>query len=87
MEQLRVELIEALAEAGRLAGMENLVSEPYKTRYEAREVLVSLLHACPECQVHQCAVVNAGGLLAERLVHRLTISSADVGRSLRSAPS
>lgn len=41
MEQLRTELIAALAEAGRLSGMENLVSEPYKTRYEAREVLVS----------------------------------------------
>ncbi|KAA0152544.1 hypothetical protein FNF29_03771 [Cafeteria roenbergensis] len=61
MEQLRVELIAALAEAGRLASLENPVSEPYKTRYEAREVLLSFRAKLTEAIAERAKVVKGDG--------------------------
>jgi len=40
MDAIRRDFAAALGEAARLSGMDNPSSEPYKTRYEAREVLV-----------------------------------------------
>jgi len=42
MDELRSAFAAALGEAAKLSGMENPAEEPYKTRYEAREVLVRL---------------------------------------------
>lgn len=88
MEQLRVELIAALAEAGRLASLENPVSEPYKTRYEAREVLVSTLRAFSGQGAHLCATYIARWLNSWSLGHFAgVVVCAAVNRSFHSAPS